>query len=469
MGPHGSAVRIEDAQIAPETEEHDQSPSGSDENLKQDSDLSSIQTHGSDGPETDENDSSKALDLTSSNSDDQADGEIQAGKMQEGDGDGEDQAEGSDDTNVSPSQSDEGGEEGSAPMPAPSEDQLPPVVRLDDEQLEHVVEQAAEATVEKVRKEDLPRLGADVFAKVSVAAEERLSTKFANLDDELRKSVKQAVKQGIETLEPKVIKVEHSDGTEIELDGEIMHNRLNDVLDLITCEPAENVMLVGPSGSGKTHLVTQLGKVTDRRVGMISCSGSLSEADVLGRAIPNLMTGEVEYQQSEFVDFFENGGIWLFDESDAADSNMLLVMNAATSNATLPVRNRPEQPYAERHPDFICICAANTFGSGADRVYVGRNQMDGAFLDRFRLGTVEMDYDKRVEQLVCPDEALCEYLWGWRQRIEEHKLRRMMTTRFMKSAYKLKTQKGWSHEKIADQFFNGWTKDEIAKVRYGKG
>jgi hypothetical protein len=95
--------------------------------------------------------------------------------------------------------------------------------------------------------------------------------------------------------------------------------------------------------------------------------------------------------------------------------------------------------------------------------------MDGAFLDRFRLGTVEMDYDKRVEQLVCPDEALCEYLWGWRQRIEEHKLRRMMTTRFMKSAYKLKTQKGWSHEKIADQFFNGWTKDEIAKVRYGKG
>jgi hypothetical protein len=37
----------------------------------------------------------------------------------------------------------------------------------------------------------------------------------------------------------------------------------------------------------------------------------------------------------------------------------------------------------ERHKDFICIAAANTFGMGANRVYVGRNQLDAATLDRF--------------------------------------------------------------------------------------
>jgi hypothetical protein len=40
---------------------------------------------------------------------------------------------------------------------------------------------------------------------------------------------------------------------------------------------------------------------------------------------------------------------------------------------------------------FVCIAAANTFGTGADRQYVGRNQLDESTLDRFRIGQIELD------------------------------------------------------------------------------
>jgi cobaltochelatase CobS len=39
---------------------------------------------------------------------------------------------------------------------------------------------------------------------------------------------------------------------------------------------------------------------------------------------------------------------------------------------------------------------ANTFGTGADRQYVGRNQLDESTLDRFRIGQIERDYDSEI-------------------------------------------------------------------------
>ena len=49
----------------------------------------------------------------------------------------------------------------------------------------------------------------------------------------------------------------------------------------------------------------------------------------------------------------------------------------------------------KRHPDSIVIAAANTWGKGADREYVGRNQLDAAFLDRF--AKLAWDYDQDFE------------------------------------------------------------------------
>ena len=81
-----------------------------------------------------------------------------------------------------------------------------------------------------------------------------------------------------------------------------------------------------------------------------------------------------------------NGGVFLFDEIDAADANVLLVVNSALANGRMSVPSRHDQPVAKKHSEFVCIAAANTFGRGADRVYVGRNELDEATLDRFRIG-----------------------------------------------------------------------------------
>jgi len=73
--------------------------------------------------------------------------------------------------------------------------------------------------------------------------------------------------------------------------------------------------------------------------------------------------------------------LFLFDEIDASLPNAVLAFNAALANgyADFP------DGMVKRHPRFACIAAANTFGMGADRIYVGRNQLDGADAGPFRL------------------------------------------------------------------------------------
>jgi MoxR-like ATPase len=61
----------------------------------------------------------------------------------------------------------------------------------------------------------------------------------------------------------------------------------------------------------------------------------------------------------------------------------------------------------QRHPDFVAIAAANTFGRGADRQYVGRYQLDAATLDRFVM--LSWEYDSALESAILglprPDDA----------------------------------------------------------------
>jgi hypothetical protein len=130
----------------------------------------------------------------------------------------------------------------------------------------------------------------------------------------------------------------------------------------------------------------------------------------------------------------------------------------------LALPNRPENPVAKRHPDFVCIAAANTVGTGADRLYSGRNKLDAATLDRFAIGKVLMNYDERVESILCPDSSLRSMLQRYRKNIMAHRLERAMSTRFMRDAYDM-MQAGWTIADVNEAFFQGWREDEISKVK----
>lgn len=226
----------------------------------------------------------------------------------------------------------------------------------------------------------------------------------------------------------------------------------------------KNIMLIGPAGSGKTHMAAQLAKALDLPFAHITCSAGMSEGQLLGRLLPTGKNGTFEYCRSEFVRAYEEGGVFLFDEIDAADSNTLLVLNSALANGHLSVPNRVNNPIAKRHPDFVCVAAANTYGTGADRQYVGRNQLDGSTLDRFRVGQIEMDYDADVEAALCPDDALRARLQGYRAACRKNRLRRLVSMRFLADAYEMK-QAGDSDAEIDAALFAGWTEDESRKVR----
>ena len=227
-----------------------------------------------------------------------------------------------------------------------------------------------------------------------------------------------------------------------------------------------NILLVGPAGCGKTHLAHQVATVLNLPFAHVSCSAGMSEGQLLGRQLPTGKGGSFKYHRPPFVKCYEEGGVFLFDEIDAADSNTLLVVNSALANGHLSTPNRTDRPTAEKHPDFVCVAAANTYGTGADRQYVGRNQLDESTLDRFRIGQVELDYDSEVEAALCPDDGLRERLRGYRNRIHNARLRRIVSTRFLRDAYVMK-QAGDTDEDIDRSLMAGWGPDEVAKVKGG--
>lgn len=225
-----------------------------------------------------------------------------------------------------------------------------------------------------------------------------------------------------------------------------------------------NILLVGPAGTGKTHLAAEVAKHLGLSFGHISCSAGMSEGQLTGRLLPVGVNGQFEYVRSEFVRCYEEGGVFLFDELDAADSNTMLVLNSALANGSMALSNRPDNPTAKKHVDFVCIAAANTFGTGADRQYVGRNQVDESTLDRFRIGQVEMDYDAETEAKLCPDVNLRNRLQWYRNTARCASLRRVVSMRFLADAYKMK-QAGFTDKDIDQALFCGWSKDELAKMK----
>lgn len=154
-----------------------------------------------------------------------------------------------------------------------------------------------------------------------------------------------------------------------------------------------NVYLAGPAGTGKTTAAR-------------TAAEALSKA--LGRDIPFYFNGAIdsEHKLLGFTDAqgrvvcrpfrkaFTEGGVYLFDEVDASLASALLAFNAALSNDTCDFPDGCLQ----KHPDFRCIAAANTWGFGATHDYVGRAKLDEAFRDRFCM--LKWDTDETLERQI---------------------------------------------------------------------
>jgi MoxR-like ATPase/outer membrane murein-binding lipoprotein Lpp len=240
----------------------------------------------------------------------------------------------------------------------------------------------------------------------------------------------------------------------------LVHARFERVYKLASLR--QNVMLVGPAGCGKTQLAEMVADALGLSFSFLSCSAGMSESQLQGWLLPTGDSGQFSYVPAAFVTAYENGGVFLLDEIDAADENLLLVINSALANGKFAIPQRYDNSVAKRHADFCMIAAANTYGNGADRVYAGRNQLDGATLDRFRTGMVTMGYDANVESALVDTEVL---LWGAaiRAKIEANKLRRVMSTRVLIN-YTAQKNAGLTRSDWEESYFCDWSRDELSKV-----
>lgn len=260
------------------------------------------------------------------------------------------------------------------------------------------------------------------------------------------------------------------------VDSRGKHARFVDVLKRV--EAGVNVLLVGPAGCGKTYLAEQVASALGLNFTFNSMSEGVSEAHLLGRMLPDAK-GVWRYQPSPFVCAYRDGGVHLLDEVDASDPNLMVSVNAALANGYLSLPFAQAEP-VKRHRDSVIIAAANTFGNGADRQYVGRNQLDAATVDRFKMGTVEMDYDRDVERAVVEatlapsqegeadrwrriGEELLSWAWATRDAVRVAKLRRFVSTRNIVDAAKL-LRVGLPMPAVKAAYLSGWSDDERVRI-----
>lgn len=185
-------------------------------------------------------------------------------------------------------------------------------------------------------------------------------------------------KRGIE-------KIVRSSGAE-----ETPHALFGYVLTLM--EARQPVMAIGPAGTGKSFLAKQAADYLGLSYAEAPMTSGASRGDLLGR---HTAGGFISAQCCEK---YSGGGVFNFEEIDAADSGMLIVMNNALESDEL--YNTISGEIHAKHPDFIPFATANTFGLGANRLYTGREKLDFSTLDRWKLGRVFMEIDPNVEEAI---------------------------------------------------------------------
>ena len=148
-----------------------------------------------------------------------------------------------------------------------------------------------------------------------------------------------------------------------------------------------HVYLVGAAGTGKSTIAENVAKALGVTFASKSVTAQTSEASLVG-----FVDAHGKTVRTPFRDVFEHGGVFLLDEVDNGNPNVLNVLNSALANGVMAFPDG----MVKRHENFVGMASANTYGNGATAEYVGRNPIDAAFLDRFAM--VAIDLDEALEQ-----------------------------------------------------------------------
>lgn len=275
-----------------------------------------------------------------------------------------------------------------------------------------------EALEKKIREEapkEAPRVN---FA--DVLQDKLLGVLMGTATDQIIADILPAVREKVTTefgVLPQVHKVVVPDRPAWET-KEVLHKDFDKICSAVL--DGESLYLCGPAGTGKSYLAKQVAQALNLPY---YYANSITD-DI---QLKGFIDANGRYHETQFYEAFTKGGLFLLDELDASVPETLVMLNNALANGYFPFPNGK----AEAHPDFHCLAAGNTFGTGADNEYTGRYQLDASSLDRFAL--VIVDYDREIETAMANgDESLVDFAEAFREATKKVSVSCLCTYRAIK-------------------------------------
>ena len=294
-----------------------------------------------------------------------------------------------------------------------------------------------------------------------------LNALFGSVVDDIERAAQKRIDDMQGRLESKMQKIDSvlsgmpitvNLGTAEKPKNEITHKRFNDVLNILQSakRKEKNIMLVGGAGGGKTHLCKQVADALKLDFYPFSVGLQTTKSDLMG-----FINAAGVYVSSPIRKAYENGGVLLLDEFDAAHAGVVTILNSLLANGEVSFPDKTVQ----KNEKFVCICACNTYGKGANIDYIGRNRLDGATLDRFIV--LDVDYDKDLEKLLTRNDKWHKIVAKIRDNIQKQGIKMIVSPRASMDGADL-LDAGFEPERVLDMvIFKGCGDDISKKIMQG--
>lgn len=245
---------------------------------------------------------------------------------------------------------------------------LPPVPKFDKERLAKEIDVFFQKSTDKYTKNYEEKIG---NAKKDYY---EMTSKFLKqIDDLTTKNRDELIALLLKTPAAEVM----ANGISIKIDH-LDHPETKPVTESLMM--FKKALLVGPAGTGKSTMAYKIAEKLKLPFYKYGCSRDSSVHDFIGYKQPR----SEEYLNTAFLQCYENGGVFLIDEFDAASSDMSIFFNGIADNTTfISIPHRDVKPTAVKHENFYLMFSGNTWGQGSVE-YAGRDFQDKALLDRFR-------------------------------------------------------------------------------------
>lgn len=226
----------------------------------------------------------------------------------------------------------------------------------------------------------------------------------------------------------------------------LVHAKFNDILALM--KAGKSVYLHGPAGSGKNVICEQIAEAMGLEFYYTNTVFDKCELSGYNDAMGI-------YRDTQFYRAFKNGGLFMLDEVDVSIPEALTTINGALSCKYYTFGSE----LVKRHPDFKCIVAGNTAGTGADEMYNTRAKLDESTRNRFAF--VPVDYDPRIEKAAAGgDTEIVEFLRDLRKAAKKNNISIITGYRCMKDLADLKNSCISVADRLEYLVFKGMDKDE---------